>query len=141
MFTKRQNALLNETRKETPLGEVMRRYWIPALMSEEIPEPDCPPVRVPILGEELVAFRDTDGRIGVVAEHCSHRGTSLFYGRNENCGLRCGYHGWKMDELINTYVRLGTICSIVIGLFYWRGCLFARKQIQLAGASTPEQSE
>mgnify|MGYP002639629818 CR=1 FL=1 len=97
MFTKRQNALLNETRKGTPLGEVMRRYWIPALMSEEIPEPDCPPVRVPILGEELVAFRDTDGRIGLVAEHCSHRGTSLFYGRNENCGLRCGYHGWKMD--------------------------------------------
>jgi nitrite reductase/ring-hydroxylating ferredoxin subunit len=95
MFTKRQNALLNETRKGTPLGEVMRRYWIPALMSEKIPEPDSAPARVHILGEELVVFRDTNGRIGLVAEHCPHRGTSLFYGRNENCGLRCGHHGWK----------------------------------------------
>ena len=97
MFTKKQNALLNETRKGTPLGEVMRRYWIPALLSEEIPEPDCAPVRVPIMGETLVAFRDTNGEIGLFDEHCAHRGTSLFYGRNEECGLRCGYHGWKYD--------------------------------------------
>ena len=97
MFTKKQNALLNETRKGTPLGEVMRRYWIPALLSEEIPEPDCAPVRVPILGERLVAFRDTEGKIGLFDEQCAHRGTSLFFGRNEECGLRCGYHGWKYD--------------------------------------------
>jgi nitrite reductase/ring-hydroxylating ferredoxin subunit len=97
MFTKKQNALLNETRKGTPLGEVMRRYWIPALLAEEIPIPDCAPVRVKMLGEDLIAFRDTNGAIGLLGEHCSHRGTSLFHGRNEACGLRCGYHGWKFD--------------------------------------------
>jgi phenylpropionate dioxygenase-like ring-hydroxylating dioxygenase large terminal subunit len=75
----------------------MRRYWIPALLSEEIPEPDGPPARVKLLGEELVAFRDTQGRIGLLGEHCAHRGTSLYFGRNEECGLRCIYHGWKFD--------------------------------------------
>jgi phenylpropionate dioxygenase-like ring-hydroxylating dioxygenase large terminal subunit len=79
------------------MGELMRRYWMPALLSEEIPTPDCPPVQVRILNEDLVAFRDSSGRIGLLAEHCSHRGTSLFYGRNEDCGLRCIYHGWKYD--------------------------------------------
>ena len=75
----------------------MRRYWIPALLSKEIPEPDCAPVRVRLLGEDLVAFRDSNGRVGLLDEHCSHRGTSLYYGRNEECGLRCIYHGWKYD--------------------------------------------
>src|SRR5574341_1355869 len=75
----------------------MRRYWIPALLSSEVPEPDCPPARVRLLGEDLVAFRDSRGRVGLLDEHCSHRGTSLFYGRNEECGLRCIYHGWKFD--------------------------------------------
>ncbi len=79
------------------MGELMRRYWIPALLSEEIAEPDCPPVRVRILSEKLVAFRDSQGRVGLLAEHCLHRGTSLFFGRNEECGLRCIYHGWKYD--------------------------------------------
>ena len=97
MFTKEQNDLLTQAGPGTPLGGLMRRYWIPALLSEEIPDADCPPVRVHILGEDLVAFRDTDGRIGLLAEHCSHRGTSLFFARNEACGLRCGYHGWKYD--------------------------------------------
>ena len=97
MFTEKQNALLTQTNRGTPLGEVMRRYWIPALLAEEIPEPDCAPVRVHILGERLIAFRDTNGAIGLLAEQCSHRGTSLFHGRNEACGLRCGYHGWKYD--------------------------------------------
>ncbi len=97
MLTKKQNDLLNQTGASSPLGQLMRRYWIPALLSEEILQPDSPQVRVHILGEELVAFRDTNGRIGLLAEHCSHRGTSLFYARNELCGLRCGYHGWKMD--------------------------------------------
>jgi phenylpropionate dioxygenase-like ring-hydroxylating dioxygenase large terminal subunit len=79
------------------MGELIRCYWIPALLSEEIPEPDCPPVRVRILSEKLVAFRDSQGRVGLLEEHCSHRGTSLFFGRNEECGLRCIYHGWKYD--------------------------------------------
>jgi phenylpropionate dioxygenase-like ring-hydroxylating dioxygenase large terminal subunit len=79
------------------MGELLRRYWIPALLSEEIPRPDCPPVQVRLLVEELVAFRDSQGRIGLLDEHCSHLGTSLFYGRNEECGLRCIYHGWKYD--------------------------------------------
>ena len=79
------------------MGEFMRRYWIPALLSSEIPEPDGPPVRVRLLGEDLVAFRDSEGRVGLLDEHCSHRGTSLFFGRNEECGLRCIYHGWKYD--------------------------------------------
>ena len=94
MFTQEQNDRLTQTGPGTPLGGLMRRYWLPALLSEEIPDADCPPVRVHIIGEDLVAFRDTNGRIGLLAEHCSHRGTSLFHARNEDCGLRCGYHGW-----------------------------------------------
>ena len=75
----------------------MRRYWMPALLSDEIPKPDCPPVRVKLLGEELVAFRDTEGKIGLLEELCPHRLASMFLGRNEECGLRCVYHGWKFD--------------------------------------------
>ncbi len=97
MLPQEQNQLLTRTNSGNPMGELMRRYWIPALLSEEIPTPDCPPVQVRLLGEELVAFRDSNGRIGLMDEHCSHRGTSLFYGRNEECGLRCIYHGWKYD--------------------------------------------
>src|SRR6266576_2884429 len=97
MTSKQDNELLTHTNAGTPMGELMRRYWIPAFLSSEIPSPDSPPVQVRIVGEELVAFRDSDGRIGLLDEHCSHRGTSLFYGRNEECGLRCIYHGWKYD--------------------------------------------
>ncbi|HTN73535.1 MAG TPA: Rieske 2Fe-2S domain-containing protein [Methylomirabilota bacterium] len=97
MLSNEDNALLTQTDPGTPMGDLMRRYWIPALLSEEIPVPDCPPARVRLLGEELVAFRDSEGRIGLLAERCAHRGTSLFYGRNEECGLRCVYHGWKYD--------------------------------------------
>jgi phenylpropionate dioxygenase-like ring-hydroxylating dioxygenase large terminal subunit len=81
----------------TPMGTTMRRYWMPALLARELPEPDCPPVRVKLLGEELVAFRDSRGKIGLLEEHCPHRRVSLFFGRNEDCGLRCVYHGWKFD--------------------------------------------
>ncbi|MFI5266199.1 MAG: Rieske 2Fe-2S domain-containing protein [Chloroflexota bacterium] len=91
------NDLITKTDPGTTMGGLMRRYWLPALLSEEIPEPDCPPVQVRILGQELVAFRDSQGRLGLLEEHCLHRGTSLFYGRNEECGLRCIYHGWKYD--------------------------------------------
>ena len=97
MLSKEDNELLTQINPGTPMGNLIRRYWVPALLSEEIPQPDCPPVRVRMLGEELVAFRDSGGRIGLLGERCAHRGTSLFYGRNEECGLRCIYHGWKYD--------------------------------------------
>jgi phthalate 4,5-dioxygenase len=97
MLTHEQNAMITQTNAGTPMGELMRRHWVPALLTEEIPTPDSPPVQVRILGEELVAFRDSQGRIGLLEEHCPHRGTSLFYGRSEESGLRCIYHGWKMD--------------------------------------------
>jgi len=97
MLSKEDNELLTQINLGTPMGNLIRRYWVPALLSEEISQPDCPPVRVRLLGEELVAFRDSQGRIGLLGERCAHRGTSLFYGRNEECGLRCIYHGWKYD--------------------------------------------
>ena len=73
------------------------RYWQPVALSEELPENDCPPVRVKLLSERLIAFRDTQGRYGLVDEFCAHRGVSLWFARNEDCGLRCSYHGWKHD--------------------------------------------
>src|SRR5215213_8594009 len=79
------------------MGALFRRFLLPAMMPSEIPEADSPPVRLRLLGEDLVAFRDTSGTIGVVAENCPHRGASLFFGRNEDEGLRCVYHGWKFD--------------------------------------------
>lgn len=79
------------------MGEVFRRYWIPAALSEELPEPDGAPIRVRLLGEDLVAFRDSSGEVGLVDAYCAHRKAPLFYGRNEECGLRCAYHGWKYD--------------------------------------------
>ncbi len=97
MLSGEENELLTRVGPGTPMGELLRYYWIPALLSEEISSPDCAPVQVGLLGEKLVAFRDSKGKIGLLGEHCLHRGTSLFYGRNEDCGLRCIYHGWKYD--------------------------------------------
>jgi len=97
MLTQEMNTFLTRTGPGTPMGELFRRYWIPALLDWELPERDCPPVRVKLLGERLVAFRDSEGRIGVIDEFCAHRGVSLWFGRNEECGLRCAYHGWKYD--------------------------------------------
>src|SRR6266540_6325516 len=97
MMTKEENELLTRTGPGTPMGNVIRRYWVPALLSWELPEPDCPPVRVMLLGERLVAFRDTSGRVGLLDEFCAHRRASLFLGRNEEHGLRCVFHGWKYD--------------------------------------------
>ncbi|MGW2340519.1 Rieske 2Fe-2S domain-containing protein [Streptomyces sp. NPDC001661] len=97
MLTREQNERLVRTDRGTEMGTLLRRYWIPALLAEELPEPDCPPVRVKLLGEKLIAFRDTEGRIGLLDEMCSHRTASLFFGRNEESGLRCAYHGWKYD--------------------------------------------
>ena len=97
MLTAEQNAVLTETGPGTPMGAVFRHYWMPALLSRELPAPDCPPKRVKLLGEEFVAFRDSAGRVGIVAARCPHRGAHLFFGRVEACGLRCAYHGWKFD--------------------------------------------
>jgi nitrite reductase/ring-hydroxylating ferredoxin subunit len=97
MLTREDNGLLTRTGPGTPMGELMRRYWLPVLFADRLPEPDGAPVRITLLHEKLVAFRDSLGRVGLVDERCPHRGASLFFGRNEEAGLRCVYHGWKFD--------------------------------------------
>ena len=97
MLRKEQNDLLTQTGPGTPMGQLFRCSWVPALLAEELPENDCPPVRVKLLSERLLAFRDSDGRLGLIDEFCAHRGVSLWFGRNEEKGLRCPYHGWKYD--------------------------------------------
>jgi phthalate 4,5-dioxygenase oxygenase subunit len=97
MLSTEENDLLTHVGPGTPMGEYLRRYWVPALLSEEVPQPDCPPVRVRILGESLISYRDTDGVVGLIDNYCPHRRASMFFGRNEECGLRCVYHGWKFD--------------------------------------------
>jgi len=96
-YTAQDFELLARVEGDAPMGHIMRRHWIPACMSEEVAEADGTPVRTRLLGEDLVVFRDTQGRLGVLDEHCPHRGASLVFGRNEECGLRCLYHGWKFD--------------------------------------------
>ena len=95
MLSAADNDLLSRVGPGSPMGDLMRQYWIPALMSSELPASDGPPMRVRLLGEDLVAFRTTSGAVGLLAHTCLHRGSSLFYGRNEEDGLRCVYHGWK----------------------------------------------
>jgi len=97
MLRKEQADLLTQTGPGMPMGQLFRSYWVPALLAEELLENDCPPVRVKLLSERLLAFRDTKGRYGLIDEFCAHRGVSLWFGRNEDCGLRCCYHGWKYD--------------------------------------------
>jgi phenylpropionate dioxygenase-like ring-hydroxylating dioxygenase large terminal subunit len=97
MLVKEQNDYVTLTGPGTPMGQLFRSYWIPALLASELPEPDCAPVRVELLSEKLVAFRDTQGRLGLIDEFCAHRRVSLWFGRNEENGLRCPYHGWKFD--------------------------------------------
>src|SRR5438445_11175882 len=97
MLSKEDNALLCSTRPGTPMGELFRRFWLPALLPSELPTPDSGPIRFRVLGEDLVAFRDSNGTPGFLANNCPHRGASLFFGRNEEAGLRCVYHGWKFD--------------------------------------------
>jgi phthalate 4,5-dioxygenase oxygenase subunit len=97
MLTKEQNDLVTQTGPGTLMGDLFRSYWLPILHSEDLPENDCPPVRVKILSERLIAFRDSKGNVGLIDEFCPHRGPSLWFGRNEECGLRCPYHGWKFD--------------------------------------------
>ncbi|KNE24581.1 MULTISPECIES: Rieske 2Fe-2S domain-containing protein [Achromobacter] len=97
MLTNEENELLCRVEGDAPMGQLMRKFWTPICLSEEVSEPDGDPVHARILGEDLVVFRDTEGRVGVMDEYCPHRRVSLVYGRNEDCGLRCLYHGWKMD--------------------------------------------
>ena len=97
MLTKEQNELLCRVEGDAPMGGIMRRHWLPVCMAEEAAERDGTPVRARLLGEDLVVFRDTQGRLGVLGEYCLHRRASLAFGRNEECGLRCLYHGWKFD--------------------------------------------
>jgi phthalate 4,5-dioxygenase len=96
MMNAGDNDLLCRVEGMAPMGQIMRRHWLPALLTEEVAEPDSDPVRVRLLGEYLVAFRDSKGKVGLIGEFCPHRNASLFYGRNEECGLRCLYHGWKI---------------------------------------------
>src|SRR5215211_5186369 len=97
VLKREDNELVTRVGPGTPMGEAMRRYWMPALLSEELPGPDSDPLRVRLLGEDLIAFRDTNGQVGLIQNNCPHRGASLFFGRNEEAGIRCVYHGWKFD--------------------------------------------
>jgi phthalate 4,5-dioxygenase len=95
MLSELDNDILCRVGPGTPMGNLMRQYWIPAVQSGELPSPDCPPLRVRLLGENLIAFRTTSGDVGLIQNACPHRGASMFFGRNEEEGLRCVYHGWK----------------------------------------------
>jgi phenylpropionate dioxygenase-like ring-hydroxylating dioxygenase large terminal subunit len=97
MLSKELNEYITRVGPGTPMGALMRQYWVPAMLSAELPRPGCPPVRVLLLGERLIGFRDTQGRVGLLGNHCPHRGASLYYARNDDCGLRCVYHGWMFD--------------------------------------------
>ncbi len=97
MLTASDNELLTRTGPGSVMGAYFREFWQPIALSRELPEPDCPPVRVRLLGENLLAFRDSTGRVGLIEPRCPHRGADLFFGRNEDSGIRCVYHGWKFD--------------------------------------------
>ena len=97
MLSIEDNELLTRVGPGTPMGNLLRRFWTPVLLASEVPRPDGPPVRVTIMGEQLVAFKDTSGKVGLVQASCPHRHAGLFWGRNEEHGLRCVYHGWKYD--------------------------------------------
>jgi phthalate 4,5-dioxygenase len=95
MLSKQDNETMCRVGPGTAMGAVLRSYWVPALLSEELPQPDCDPRRVRLFGESFVAFRDTNGRVGLLDEFCCHRSASLTLGRVEESGIRCLYHGWK----------------------------------------------
>ena len=97
MLSKEENELLCSIGPGTLMGDLMRQYWLPAFMSRELDVPDGPPLRLRLLGEDLIAFRSSAGEVGLLQNSCPHRGASLFFGRNEEDGLRCVYHGWKFD--------------------------------------------
>src|SRR5690242_11442260 len=96
-MTQSENELLTRVGPGTPMGNLLRQYWIPVLQSTDLPEADGAPLRVRLLGENLIAFRNSEGKIGLLDHVCPHRCASLFFGRNEEDGIRCSYHGWKYD--------------------------------------------
>ena len=134
MLTHEENELLCRVEGQAPMGQLMRRHWTPVCLIEEVSEPDGAPVKAQVFGEDLVVFRDTNGRVGVMDEYCPHRRVSLVFGRNEDCGLRCLYHGWKMDvdgnvlEMVSEPVASG-MASKVKHLAYpvkeWGGFVWA----------------
>ena len=97
MLKQEENELITRVGPGTPMGNFMREYWVPAMLSSEVPAADSDPVRILLLGEQLIGFRDSNGNVGLLQNNCPHRGASLFFGRNEEAGLRCVYHGWKFD--------------------------------------------
>ena len=133
MLTREENERLTRSGPGTAMGNALRRYWVPAVLTSEVAAPDGPPVRVKLLGEELIAFRDTSGRVGIVQERCPHRTASLWLGRNEECGIRCVYHGWKFDvdgrcveipnesqqDRMKDHVRLRAYPTIECGDIVW----------------------
>ncbi|MFZ9501880.1 MAG: Rieske 2Fe-2S domain-containing protein [Beijerinckiaceae bacterium] len=98
MLKPEDNEKITRVGPGTPGGEMFRRFWVPACLSSEAPEKDGPPVRVRLLGEDLIAFRDSNGDVGLIDAYCPHRRAPMFFGRNEECGMRCVYHGWKFDR-------------------------------------------
>ncbi len=97
MLSEEDNELITNTDRGAPMGELFRRFWLPVALAAEFPGPDGAPIRLRVMGEDLIAFRDSDGRAGLIEAYCAHRGAPLFFSRNEECGLRCIYHGWKYD--------------------------------------------
>ena len=97
MLTREDNELITQVGPGAPMGELFRRFWLPVMLADEVPNADSTPVRLHVLNEKLIAFRDSEGRVGIVDSYCPHRGAPLFFGRNEECGIRCVYHGWKFD--------------------------------------------
>jgi phthalate 4,5-dioxygenase oxygenase subunit len=98
MLSQEDNELVTNTDPGTPMGELFRRFWLPVALSEELPGPDCVPVKLKIMNEDLIAYRDSEGNVGLMDAFCPHRGAPMFFARNEECGLRCVYHGWKFDK-------------------------------------------
>ena len=97
MLSATDNAYLNTSKPNTPMGNYLRCHWHPVALSEEVANPDCAPIRLKVMGEDLLLFRDSKGNTGLIEPFCAHRGADLFFGRNEECGIRCIYHGWKYD--------------------------------------------
>lgn len=97
MLTPEQNELLCRVEGDAPMGRLMRRHWVPAVLTEEVLHPDGDPVNVRLFGENLLAWRDSDGNVSLMDRYCPHRRASLEFGRNEDGGVRCLYHGWKLN--------------------------------------------
>jgi phenylpropionate dioxygenase-like ring-hydroxylating dioxygenase large terminal subunit len=98
MLSHEENTYLTQTGPGTPMGELFRRFWLPIFLASELDEPDGTPKRTRLLNEDLVGYRDSNGKVGILDAYCPHRRAPLFFGRNEECGLRCVYHGWKFDH-------------------------------------------